>query len=558
MCAPNSPLVLVSQTCHRDLNMYLLALKSFTRFIPPRQVVILDDGSLTRSDKIVLRQHIATVEIRSVGSVINIGPCPKLNFWERILLVADLVRSDYVIQLDSDTLTLRNPTAVSRAIYDNRTFTQAGDDGERILPGTDIAKRMQPQLHASRHNHTQLAAEASLDHAVSRGIESYVRGCAGFTGFGKGSFSRQRVEQYTVVMRDAVGAFKWNERGSDQVMSNLIVANTPGAEVLPFEDYCYHRPELDLSARTFIHFLGTYRFNLGRYRRLGRRVVRELATSREYRTMPAQAIPIFVISLARSVTRREAIERHLSALGLSFECVDAVDGRTLAPETLATVTGPEKIPIGQVACALSHLSVYQRIVSREIPVACVLEDDGRLHPSAIGLLQKGCVTSDFDLCFLDCENRNHRGVVCFDPDSRTEIAPGISTYLLSDGPFSLHAYLISLAGAKKRSAEIVPVREAIDRYDFGSHRLNFRAVLHPRLAFLSVLSRASLALDSTRSAEISWYRLRGLPGYYPIRDFVKGTRARRWHELRAKQAAGQLSSTRQWRPLSGGARILPE
>jgi len=279
---------------------------------------------------------------------------------------------------------------------------------------------------------------------------------------------------------------------------------------------------------------------------------------KEYRTMPAQAIPIFVISLARSVTRREAMERHLSALGLSFECVDAVDGQTLAPETLATVTGPEKIPIGQVACALSHLSVYQRIVSREIPVACVLEDDGRLRPSAIGLLQKGCVKSDFDLCFLDCENRNHRGVVCFDPDSRTEIAPGISTYLLSDGPFCLHAYLISLAGAKKRSAEIVPVREAIDRYDFGSHHLNFRAVLHPRLAFLSVLSRASLALDSTLSAGISWYRLRGLPGYYPIRDFVKGTWARRWHELRAKQTAGQLSSTRQWRPLSGGARILPE
>lgn len=274
--------------------------------------------------------------------------------------------------------------------------------------------------------------------------------------------------------------------------------------------------------------------------------------------MPAQAIPIFVISLARSAERRAAIERHLRALGLTFECVDAIDGQTLSPEAVAKVTGAEKIPVGQVACALSHLSVYQRIVSREIPVACVLEDDGRLRSGAIALLQKGCLTSDFDICFLDCENRNHRGVVCFDPDSQSEIAPGMYTYRLSDGPFCLHAYLISLSGAKKRGAEIVPVREAIDRYDFGSHQLSFRAVLHPRLAFLSVLSRASLALDSTGSAGISWYRLRGLPGYYPIRDFVKGIRARRWRELRAKQAAGEISSTRRWRPLSGGARILPE
>lgn len=274
--------------------------------------------------------------------------------------------------------------------------------------------------------------------------------------------------------------------------------------------------------------------------------------------MPAQTIPIFVINLARSVERRAAIERHLQSLGLAFEVVDAVDARTLSPDTLRTIAGPEQIPVGQVACALSHLSVYERIVSRRIPVACVLEDDGRLLAPAIELVRSGCLTADFDVCLLDSADRNHRGVVCFDPDSKVTIAPGIDTYELSDGPFCLHAYLISRSGAQKRAAQIVPVREAIDRYDFGSRPVTFRAVLSPRIAFLSVLSRSSFALDSTRRPAISWYRLRGIPGYYPIRDLLKGTRWRRWREMREKQAAGELSATRRWQPLSGGARILPE
>jgi hypothetical protein len=84
------------------------------------------------------------------------------------------------------------------------------------------------------------------------------------------------VEKLSTVMGDTIGHAKWNEWGSEQVASNLVIANTTGAEVLPFRDYCYHRPELDIESRTFVHFMGTYRFRLGRYRRLGRRVVREL------------------------------------------------------------------------------------------------------------------------------------------------------------------------------------------------------------------------------------------------------------------------------------------
>lgn len=273
-CDPESRLVLVSQLCHRDIGMYLLALKSLTRFVAPRKVLILDDSSLTSADKEELRSHVQPVEIRSVHSV-ETGPCPKGKCWERLLLISESVGSDYIVQLDSDTLTLRPPLDVMRHLADNRSFTLAGDDGECIVSGPAMAARMRPQLNG-HHDHVQMVAEASMDQVHHNGLARYVRGSAGFAGFAKESFSRKRVEELSTTMSQAIGHPKWNEWGSEQVASNLLVANTPGAEVLPFRDYCYHRPELEMESRTFVHFMGTYRFRGGRYRRLGQRVVREL------------------------------------------------------------------------------------------------------------------------------------------------------------------------------------------------------------------------------------------------------------------------------------------
>ena len=273
--------------------------------------------------------------------------------------------------------------------------------------------------------------------------------------------------------------------------------------------------------------------------------------------MRSQAIPVFVISLARATDRRLALDRHLRGLSVAYECMDAVDGRTLSLPDPQRVHPECEIPAGQVACCLSHFRVYERIVAEGIPVACVMEDDGRLRPRAVELLREGCASLDFDVCLLDSDDRNSRGVVCFDPESAIALRPTIRAYTLSEGPHCLHAYLITQAAARTRLQHAFPIRETIDCYQYLGARLHFRAVL-PRVAFVSLLSRASIALDRTTKGSLPLYAWRGLPGFYWVRDQLNGRARERRRELRAKQAAGAMPPGPRWRPLPAGREIMPE
>src|SRR2546422_639587 len=92
-CDPDSRLVLVTQLCHRDVSMYLLAIKSLARFIRPKRVFVVDDMSLTDHDKSQLRRHVPSITIVPITSVEN-TVCPKGGCWERLLFISDLASSD--------------------------------------------------------------------------------------------------------------------------------------------------------------------------------------------------------------------------------------------------------------------------------------------------------------------------------------------------------------------------------------------------------------------------------------------------------------------------------
>lgn len=87
----------------------------------------------------------------------------------------------------------------------------------------------------------------------------------------------------------------------------------------------------------------------------------------------------YVINLRRSEARRAHVTRELAKTQLDWELVDAVDARQerLDPSELVSAEARQKggFRPGAIACALSHRSVYERVLATSQDVALILEDD---------------------------------------------------------------------------------------------------------------------------------------------------------------------------------------
>jgi glycosyl transferase, family 25 len=92
----------------------------------------------------------------------------------------------------------------------------------------------------------------------------------------------------------------------------------------------------------------------------------------------------YVINLARSPERRVHITAELNKTAQDYEIVTGVDGRELNMSDEAVIdpwfAANGIFPAGSAGCALSHLSVYQKIISDDLDTALVLEDDVIVPP----------------------------------------------------------------------------------------------------------------------------------------------------------------------------------
>lgn len=273
----NNNITLVTMLCHGEVMMYLLAAKSFCRQLGSNpSVVILDDGSLTKSDAETLRTHIPKVQIVPI-SQISTGRCPKGSCWERLLLINDLVQNTYVVQLDSDTLTLNVIPEVKQCIEANRSFTLLGDKSyPEIEPMLDAQRRYKDKDTMSKM--VQPICERSFDQLPEAANLRYLRGNAGFTGFAQQSLDREKIEWFSELMR-RIAQGTWDDWGSEQVTSNLLIANTDNALPLPFPKYLSYWAHTDVpyDAASFIHFIGPYRFANGFYLRKAKEVISSLS-----------------------------------------------------------------------------------------------------------------------------------------------------------------------------------------------------------------------------------------------------------------------------------------
>ena len=123
--------------------MYLLAVKSFAHQLGRTpEFVVLNDGSLTAEDTQTLKKHIPSLTIIPLHSI-TVGVCPKGGCWERLMLGSELNQRSYVIQLDSDTVTLGPIPEVLESFTQNRSFTLLGDRSyPHVEPMLDACVRL--------------------------------------------------------------------------------------------------------------------------------------------------------------------------------------------------------------------------------------------------------------------------------------------------------------------------------------------------------------------------------------------------------------------------------
>lgn len=258
--------ILFSMIGTKVLLAYLVAIKSLHRNLQRGRFVILDDGTLTAADKAVLAHHLGNPEIHHIDDV-DIGPCPPRAVWERLLLLLDLRRNDYVIQVDSDTVTLGPVPEVAAAIDAGRNFTLKGEASACWLPVEEFVKTTPGLDPFSPETHIQGATEEVLPR-IRAGLPEpahYVRGCAGFAGFAPGGLGRDVAEAFSREAEAILGRDSWKRWGSEQVMSNVIVANEGEPLLLPYERYLNFWNEPLPAGAALSHFIGTYRFHRGAY-----------------------------------------------------------------------------------------------------------------------------------------------------------------------------------------------------------------------------------------------------------------------------------------------------
>lgn len=266
----DSNFTILTQLCSSDINMYLIAMASFCRFTRPKNVVIVADR-LSRDEQALLAECVEGVIIIPITEARHDG-LPEGGCWERLISIHKLIADNYVVQLDADTITLQRPDEVIAAINQNRSFTLATKMGQQLW----TLKQTAEKIAGIEGDHVQLLAERAFAKLSASDTRLYVRGCAGFSGFGRGSAVLESLTSFSSEVETAIGKKEWSRWGSEQVASNYVIANTPNPLILPFDAYPYYEVGLALDAPRFVHFIGGSRYKRGVYMRLSRRVISQL------------------------------------------------------------------------------------------------------------------------------------------------------------------------------------------------------------------------------------------------------------------------------------------
>lgn len=173
-----------------------------------------------------------------------------------------------------------------------------------------------------------------------------------------------------------------------------------------------------------------------------------------------RTIRIFVINLDRRPERWTGVSSRLSALGLDFERMPAVDGEGLAR---SAGSDTDAITSGEIACHMSHRLCWQALAASEETHALILEDDVLLDDRLPRFLADRTLFPDeADIIRLE--------TWCRPVEVRrrpVRVAEGLAVYRLARGDFGAAAYILHRDCAARLLATTRPDQAPVDNLLFG-------------------------------------------------------------------------------------------
>jgi len=117
-------------------------------------------------------------------------------------------------------------------------------------------------------------------------------------------------------------------------------------------------------------------------------------------------LKIFILNLPNAIDRRQFQEKQMSKLGLDYEILKATSIHDITNETYAKHFWDWQRPLrnAEVACYLSHRSVWQKIIDNNMP-ALILEDDALISKYTPEILNSINELSSADLIQLEVRGR---------------------------------------------------------------------------------------------------------------------------------------------------------
>lgn len=208
---------------------------------------------------------------------------------------------------------------------------------------------------------------------------------------------------------------------------------------------------------------------------------------------------VFVINLEKDVARKEHVLKQCQSIGFEAEVFNAIDGRLLSPQEISDKTHPELsagLTESEIGCALSHHGVYQQMVTDNIEVALILEDDVEFDHQSRDILNylASHIPQRPTIYLLAGVRKYLKGGKKLPCSEHTLV--NVSQAALS------HAYIINLAAAKKLNDYLYPIWLEADRWTFMIECgvVNIKAIL-PVIGHLSELSHESTIWSSESDFE---------------------------------------------------------